>query len=229
MKKGDLRKKEILSTAEELFCRQGYEKTSVQDIIDRLNSSKGSFYHHFASKEALLEGICRNRAEQIFIVSSDRTDQFASAPEKLNSLLSCIFPFAKEKLSFMMMLLPVFSLPEGKLIVQYYCNALSEQFRIPLSKLLESGHQSSELFCTDPENATALLLFITNRLWTEICNKIIMHETNHTDHDLSEYLRMIQCSRTCIERFLCLPFGSVEMISLQELRFLIEQIHNHWE
>ena len=86
MKKGDLRKKEILSTAEELFCRQGYEKTSVQDIIDRLNSSKGSFYHHFASKEALLEGICRNRAEQIFIVSSDRTDQFASAPEKLNSL-----------------------------------------------------------------------------------------------------------------------------------------------
>ena len=63
MRKGDIRKQEILATAEQLFCRNGYEQTSVQDIIDCLHSSKGSFYHHYASKEALLEGICRNRAE----------------------------------------------------------------------------------------------------------------------------------------------------------------------
>ena len=65
MKKGEIRKQEILSTAEELFCRKGYEQTSIQDIIDRLNTSKGSFYHHFTSKESLLEEICDYRAEQI--------------------------------------------------------------------------------------------------------------------------------------------------------------------
>ena len=50
MRKGDIRKQEILATAEQLFCRNGYEQTSVQDIIDCLHSSKGSFYHHYASK-----------------------------------------------------------------------------------------------------------------------------------------------------------------------------------
>ena len=47
LRKGDIRKQEILKTAEMMFCRNGYEKTSIQDIIDVLHSSKGSFYHHF--------------------------------------------------------------------------------------------------------------------------------------------------------------------------------------
>ena len=63
MKKGDLKKQEILRTAESLFCRYGYEATSIQDVLDELKTSKGSFYHHFVSKEALLEEICRIRAK----------------------------------------------------------------------------------------------------------------------------------------------------------------------
>ena len=62
MRKGDLKKQEILKTAESRFCRFGYETTSVQDILDDLHTSKGSFYHHFESKESLLEEICRSRA-----------------------------------------------------------------------------------------------------------------------------------------------------------------------
>ena len=33
MKKGDLRKQEILRTAEQMFCRKGYDQTSIQDTI----------------------------------------------------------------------------------------------------------------------------------------------------------------------------------------------------
>ena len=62
MIKGDLRKKQILETAEELFTMKGYEATGVQDILDRLHLSKGSFYHHFESKELVLQTICENRA-----------------------------------------------------------------------------------------------------------------------------------------------------------------------
>ena len=58
MKKGDIKKQVILQTAETMFCRNGYETTSVQDILDALHTSKGSFYHHYASKELLLEEIC---------------------------------------------------------------------------------------------------------------------------------------------------------------------------
>lgn len=44
----------ILDAALELFCVQGYEGTSIQDIVDRLDGmTKGAVYHHFKSKEEI--------------------------------------------------------------------------------------------------------------------------------------------------------------------------------
>ena len=62
MKKGDLRRQAILDTAEALFFERGYEETSVQDILDAMELSKGGFYHHFESKMAVLEAVSARRA-----------------------------------------------------------------------------------------------------------------------------------------------------------------------
>ena len=64
MKKGDMRRGELLAAAERLFYTKGYEKTSVQDILDASNCSKGGFYHHFESKLSVLEAICEMRARE---------------------------------------------------------------------------------------------------------------------------------------------------------------------
>lgn len=47
-------KKRLLSCAYELFREKGYNAVTVDDIINKANSSKGGFYTHFESKEALL-------------------------------------------------------------------------------------------------------------------------------------------------------------------------------
>ncbi len=44
----------VLEAAVDLFARQGYDGTSVAEVIARAGVAKGGFYHHFASKEALL-------------------------------------------------------------------------------------------------------------------------------------------------------------------------------
>ena len=44
----------IISAAWKLFYEQGYDDTTVEDIIFESNTSKGSFYHYFESKDALL-------------------------------------------------------------------------------------------------------------------------------------------------------------------------------
>ena len=139
MKKGDIRKKEILDVAETLFCKKGYEKTSIQDILDLLNASKGSFYHHFPSKESLLAGICQKRAEHIYLMTAERVRNDHNTLSALNSLFSGIMPLCNEKIAFLLMLLPIFHKPEGKSIRQAYCEALTGYFIQDVADLLHRG------------------------------------------------------------------------------------------
>lgn len=45
----------ILDVSQRLFYEKGYEKTSIQDIVNELGGlSKGAIYHHFKSKEDIL-------------------------------------------------------------------------------------------------------------------------------------------------------------------------------
>jgi AcrR family transcriptional regulator len=44
----------VLDAAVDLFARQGYDGTSVTQVINQAGVAKGGFYHHFTSKEALL-------------------------------------------------------------------------------------------------------------------------------------------------------------------------------
>jgi AcrR family transcriptional regulator len=48
------REREILDTAAEIFHRQGYADTSVQDVADAVGILKGSLYYYIDSKEDLL-------------------------------------------------------------------------------------------------------------------------------------------------------------------------------
>lgn len=50
-------KSKIISAAWKLFYEQGYEKTTVYDIIYESGTSKGSFYHYFKGKEELLASL----------------------------------------------------------------------------------------------------------------------------------------------------------------------------
>ena len=72
VKEGEVRRREILVTARELFVTKGYEHTSVNDILKIVDIAKGTFYYYFASKEEVLEAIILDiveegarRAEQI--------------------------------------------------------------------------------------------------------------------------------------------------------------------
>ena len=61
VKAPDVRRSEILDAAEHLISTKGYEQMTIQDLLDRLQISKGGFYHYFDSKLALLEAILARR------------------------------------------------------------------------------------------------------------------------------------------------------------------------
>jgi TetR/AcrR family transcriptional repressor of nem operon len=51
--RGELTRKRIIGCAAELIYGKGYAKTTIDDVIKGAGVTKGSFYHHFSSKEEL--------------------------------------------------------------------------------------------------------------------------------------------------------------------------------
>ena len=228
MKKGDLMKREILKTAEDLFCKYGFEQTSIQDILDVLHSSKGSFYHHFESKETLLAEICRKRADEIHLTVFAEIEKKNTLIEKLNLLLTGIIPFQSEKTSFILMLLHIFNSQHGKTVVSAFCDSLSSCFSSDLSGLLSAGSKSGELYCTEPVIMSDICLTLIHRLWRQICKMIISSEMADEEVDLSEIQHINDQYRRTLENALVLPYGSLELISLSFLDQMISRIHVHW-
>ncbi|MBG9979862.1 TetR/AcrR family transcriptional regulator [Facklamia sp. DSM 111018] len=67
------RKQEILDIAFELFEKKGYDTVSTNDIVKEVGIARGTLYHHFKSKEDILDSII----EQFCQKSFDRARQIA--------------------------------------------------------------------------------------------------------------------------------------------------------
>lgn len=51
----------IVRAADDLFYRRGFEHTSFADIAETVKISRGNFYHHFKSKDDILDAVVRVR------------------------------------------------------------------------------------------------------------------------------------------------------------------------
>ena len=227
MRKGDLKKQEILQTAEDLFCKKGYEETSVQDILDILHTSKGSFYHHFESKEYLLEAMCDRRAMLIAHQAEEEERAFVKPIARLNSLLSGVFPLKDERLSFLMMILPVFSTRQGHSLRTRYCEALLSSFHEPVTRTLTECLADDSVNVYDPEITADICINTMNHLWCDLCDTII--RATAAEEDTPDLARIIHQYRIITERILSAPYGSMDLVSMQDLMLLSAQIRTHWK
>jgi len=51
----------IIEAADDLFYRQGFEHTSFADIAEAVDISRGNFYHHFKTKDDILDAVIASR------------------------------------------------------------------------------------------------------------------------------------------------------------------------
>ncbi|MEE6309465.1 TetR family transcriptional regulator [Plantactinospora veratri] len=61
---GDTRSR-IQAVALELFTEQGYEKTSLREIAERLGVTKAALYYHFRSKDDIVHSFVSDRIERL--------------------------------------------------------------------------------------------------------------------------------------------------------------------
>src|SRR5262245_25035285 len=57
IERGQATRQRLVGTAARLFAERGYEATSIEEMLQELQVSRGALYHHFDSKEALFEAV----------------------------------------------------------------------------------------------------------------------------------------------------------------------------
>lgn len=88
----------IVSAAWKLFYEQGYDNTTVDDIVYESETSKGSFYHYFSSKDALLSSLSYLFDEKYEELSENLTDDM-NCIEKLIYLNHEVFKMIENSIS----------------------------------------------------------------------------------------------------------------------------------
>lgn len=77
----EITEQRILDSAYKLFLKKGWENTTIQDIIDDLGDlTRGAFYHHFKSKEDIIDAV----TSRIFI--SDNPFEIVEKDHSTNGL-----------------------------------------------------------------------------------------------------------------------------------------------
>ena len=83
----------IVSAAWELFYENGYDDTTVDDIVERSGTSKGSFYHYFEGKDALLSSVSflfDEKYEELMACMDPEKDRFEVLMELNRELFAMI-------------------------------------------------------------------------------------------------------------------------------------------
>jgi AcrR family transcriptional regulator len=85
------RRDELLRIAARLFAERGYRNTTVRDIADAAGILSGSLYHHFDSKESMIDEILRSFQDELFAGYDAILARKAPAREKLEAAVRLSF------------------------------------------------------------------------------------------------------------------------------------------
>ena len=152
----------ILDAASRLFLEKGYDKTTLQDIIDATHLSKGAIYHHFASKEAILIAVADRMGDfNSAVLAEIRDRKGLTGAEKLRELFR-----TSMTLSFqgkILHMLP-FLIENPKFMALQMQSILGEAAPDYILPILKEGIADGSIRADYPEQLAEVLLLMTD-LW----------------------------------------------------------------
>lgn len=91
-------KEQITQQSIQLFEEKGFSQTSIQDIVDALHVTKGTFYYYFSSKEQLLMDIHLQYIDHLLMRQQQILDnESLSHREKVTEIILMLIKDIKDK------------------------------------------------------------------------------------------------------------------------------------
>ncbi len=210
---------DILSSARRLFLQDGYDKVSVDRVIQDAGASKGSFYHYFQSKADLADELVRDMLAPVY----DRIDEIAESNldglSKLNQAFRIAYQWKSDNAKVLKFLVRSFW-SESNLLVRHKMKSWSmKKDKALLARMLAQGVEEGIFTIEDPEDAAELIVHLGTGIGESMAALFVSIDDSPDKVELME--RKVRLFDRTLECILGLPKGTVRTFDMESLKVIL--------
>ena len=216
MRKGDQSRKKIIDAAEKLFAEKGYAATSVQDILNALDMSKGGFYHYFDTKMELLTEVCARRTEESYSRGVEYVRGMRGGPvEKLNAAVKLVNMLDREGPAMLGTLTEMGMSGDDALVLRKLRDTTMRMVAPLIEEIIDVGVREKQFTVRRPRETARMITLLALDVNEEAARDIA---DNFRSPDCAfGVLDMLTTYRSAIETLVNAPYGSIELFDLAEM------------
>lgn len=169
VKDPEIRRAEIMDAAMLLFMEKGYENTTTQDIVDKVNISRGLLYYHFKNKEDILYCLVERYSEKLLrdihvIVNDDDK----TAIEKIRAFIDATIISTDNVSAEGTELQKTVDLEENRYMLDKLSHKLIEKLTIYFERIINQGISEKVFSVKYPSETAEFLMtayvFVSNNI-----------------------------------------------------------------
>lgn len=212
MKAAPVRRAELIDVAQGLFLTRGYERTTINDVINATGLSKGAFYHHFRAKEDLLEAIAeRFSRESLGFTGRLQADPTLDALAKLNLMLAVGRDWKLEHLAELKAMFTTLLQPENAVLYHRIIEAVTAVLAPELAAMIAQGQAQGVFAAGDPHLTAETMLAGSYSRRAVVVAALSLAETD-PDAATRMIVRRVRAEEALFDRMLGLANGGVDLM-----------------
>jgi len=201
-------KEKIIKVSYDLFGTQGYEETTIADIVKASGSSKGGFYHHFKSKEDIIDTTFDSYVDDLKTYYNNLYDFYNNDTIKVfNGVFKAINIYKSDYVirwpDFMKML----SSEGNGLIRMRMEESIGKMTEAFYSELIQKGNHEGLWSIDTPCNIAGLWTREILRIYTEISMLI----SDYNEYNYNKFVSLLEFDEHLINLLL-----STDQIAIKE-------------
>ena len=215
---------EIINTAQKLFYTIGYDKTSIQMILNDIGIAKGTFYHYFKSKSELMLEIVKITVEKTIGKFDEIKNSSLSPIEKMNALFNTSAKYKIANIdSIKAIMFAMYN--ENNLILRENIKKQNIEFVAPLiNSIIEEGMNTGDFKCIHKNLGEMIILLSTSMSDTMASSIINSNKGTYDDSFIEETVDHLKMYSYTIETILEVEHGKLNLYDDKLVRDILEKL-----
>jgi AcrR family transcriptional regulator len=205
-----VRRETFVDVALRLIQTKGYERMSVQDVLDELDASKGAFYHYFDSKRALLLAVVERMTD---VALAERApvleDPRLSALERLEALFTGIADWKAERKELVLSTIEAWASDDNAIVREKFRRSMAVRLLPPLAAIVRQGMDEGTFKAGSADDAARIFLTLLLGFQEVATDLFIARQTGAIGLDAVR--DTVASFNDAFERILGAPRGSIDL------------------